>query len=313
LIQTMIDNDLLVRMKEFSVVPNSDGYTKHVNAAGNGGSIIMSETVPPKTTSHRSRSSLEKIPTVIKKKIAKDAVLAPGSPGRMTLRRKRSSCSGIAINPAYSGPSPIGRDGRPLKSCLCRCTLPDGSVHLAICSSSCTDSEDESRGSISASKKKFNVTFSHVQIREYSREVGDNPSVTCGPPLSIGWKYNKRGELDIDSYEADRACRCDPDSRECRRLTPRERERLLKEIAGETDRRILTAQVQAQMDQKQRWDTLDQIGGMKNAKTVSPRERILVMKESINDACRRKSTAKEQRLLWEKAQEASKGKPLPAP
>lgn len=58
------------------------------------------------------------------------------------------------------------------------------------------------------------------------------------------------------------------------------------------------------MDQKQRWDTLDQIGGMKNAKTVSPRERILMMKESRNDACRRKSTAKEQRLVWEKAQES---------
>ncbi len=305
----MIDSDLLVCMKDFSISTKSDGYANNENAAGNGSPIVSSETVPPKNTSHRSLRSLEKIPDVLKKKIVKDAVQAPGSPGRMTLRRKRSSCTGMVINPAYAGPPPMGPDGRPLKSCLCRCTLPDGSVHLAICSSSCTDSEEGSHGSFSSSKKKLNVTFSHVQIREYSRTVGDNPSVTCGPPLSIGWKYNKRGELDIDSYEADKACRCDPDSRECRRLTPRERERLLKEIAGETDRRILTAQIQAQMDQKQRWDTLDQIGGMKNAKTVSPRERILMMKESLNDACRRKSTAKEQRLLWEKAQESSKGKP----
>jgi hypothetical protein len=126
--------------------------------------------------------------------------------------------------------------------------------------------------------------------------------------LSIGWKYNKRGKLDIDSYEADRASILRP--REVPRVSAREKERLLKEIGGETDRSILSAQIKANSDQQQRWDTLDRLGGMKGSKTVGPRERVVVMKESLNRVCTGKSTAKEQRQLWENAQVAARLKLL---
>lgn len=35
-----------------------------------------------------------------------------------------------------------------------------------------------------------NVSFSHERVREYEVTLGDNPSVTSGAPLSLGWRYN---------------------------------------------------------------------------------------------------------------------------
>lgn len=38
-------------------------------------------------------------------------------------------------------------------------------------------------------KVPHTVAFSTIEVREYERIVGDNPSCTRGPPMSIGWAY----------------------------------------------------------------------------------------------------------------------------
>ena len=53
------------------------------------------------------------------------------------------------------------------------------------------------------------ITFSTIEIRQYERILGDNPSCSCGPPVSIGWKYNEDETvtLSVDDYEYRRPVR----------------------------------------------------------------------------------------------------------
>jgi hypothetical protein len=140
--------------------------------------------------------------------------------------------------------------------------------------------------------------------------VGDNPSVISGCPLAIGWKYNKRGKIDIDSYEADH----DKDPTPCRRLSSKEREKILSEIGGFTHGKIMRGQVQAYYNRQLRAETLDQIGGLKNCKNVGPRERLFIMRESaarkIYRAKSGVSPDQEQQKLWDDAQEAARQRSL---
>mmetsp|Transcript_1480 Transcript_1480/g.1592 ORF Transcript_1480/g.1592 Transcript_1480/m.1592 type:complete len:247 (+) Transcript_1480:124-864(+) len=51
------------------------------------------------------------------------------------------------------------------------------------------------------------VTFNTVKVREYPIILGDNPSVSEGPPLSIDWVYIDVDEFDVEEYETTRPSR----------------------------------------------------------------------------------------------------------
>lgn len=61
---------------------------------------------------------------------------------------------------------------------------------------------------LSSSDKKMqrSVSFHSVDIREYDRTIGDNPSCRSGPPLSLDWSYSKKYEQPkcLDEYEKER-------------------------------------------------------------------------------------------------------------
>lgn len=48
------------------------------------------------------------------------------------------------------------------------------------------------------------VTFSSVQIREYSRILGDHPCCPSGPPLALGWETERENSFRLEEYEQQR-------------------------------------------------------------------------------------------------------------
>lgn len=54
---------------------------------------------------------------------------------------------------------------------------------------------------------KTSVIFTEVQVRRYDIVAGDNPSVTMGPPLSIGWEFESESSFNIDEFEECRGVR----------------------------------------------------------------------------------------------------------
>jgi len=51
------------------------------------------------------------------------------------------------------------------------------------------------------------VSFSTVQIREYSLILGDHPYCSGGPPLSLGWDHSEAETVPIEVYERSRGPR----------------------------------------------------------------------------------------------------------
>lgn len=222
-----------------------------------------------------------------------------------TLLRKRSSVISSSLG-AYAGPKPVSSDGKPLKSCF-----GNRSPSIVSTASTARGSLDSQEEQHPTNARSFNyrrrVSFTSVQLRQYCRECGDNPSVTKGVPLAIGWKYNEGEVMDIDCYETEKECNGQP--KECHRLSAQEREDILIKIGGHSRNQIVTAQFEASTDQKLRYETLDKLGGYEKAKYIGPRERVLILKESaarkLDRACKGTTSSKEQRLLWEKAQQAA--------
>ena len=45
------------------------------------------------------------------------------------------------------------------------------------------------------------VKFDRVLVRSYTQTVGDNPSVSYGPPISLDWDYEEHDAVNIDEWE----------------------------------------------------------------------------------------------------------------
>jgi hypothetical protein len=76
---------------------------------------------------------------------------------------------------------------------------------ISSCESSGSFSSLKSSSSSTSSNSSGSVRFERVEIREYNIVVGDNPSCSSGPPISLGWQYDqKQQDLPLDIYEEHR-------------------------------------------------------------------------------------------------------------
>jgi hypothetical protein len=200
---------------------------------------------------------------------------------------KRVSSTNTSLDSSgssYVGPKPFGSNGKPLKSCM------------SASYSTGTGSLDESEGSVGdliLKPLKRNVSFDLVHFREYERALGDNPSVSSGPPLSIGWAHTETVALPLDDYE-----KMNPKSRTKEELVVPApiRALILREQAhvGRSHLRMAEKEVNIIKNQR-RWTSqmLHQRGLHEAFETVQRKLKRVVTG---------KSKQKEEDDLWEKAQ-----------
>lgn len=73
-------------------------------------------------------------------------------------------------------------------------------------SSTCVSTEPQTE----PQQRRATVTFDAVRIRSYEQTIGDNPSVSYGPPISLDWDYEEHDPLALDEYEEFRGVRRKP-------------------------------------------------------------------------------------------------------
>jgi hypothetical protein len=147
-------------------------------------------------------------------------------------------------------PPPLPLSQLPAKSCLSlnsNSNLKESSPsppkvatqsQLAIAASAVTVSTECPTSPLPRNKNmlKRKVSFGHIKIREHPRALGDHPSVSSGPALSLDWysedgncPYSRTKELPLDEYEKERGS---PRSRREIVVPRHERQQILLEEVG---------------------------------------------------------------------------------
>ena len=97
----------------------------------------------------------------------------------------------------------------PTLSCLSTRSLSMSSrssssrrLSLSRCNDSSANEVFSSSTSAKGTSIPRNVSFSHIQVREYEPELDCNPSVQSGVPICLGWNYNPNEKrLSLDGQE----------------------------------------------------------------------------------------------------------------
>lgn len=136
------------------------------------------------------------------------------------------------------------------------------------------------------------VKFGTVQIREYSRALGDHPSTSYGPPLTLDWDYDEAVLMNVDDYE---------DKRPPRRINKQ------MVVPGKTRESILLEQTAATKDEIKK--SVNQVRAVRNQRrlteTFMELEDYHLVFEFLARRFRRMrrgvTKEKEQEMLWKQA------------
>lgn len=58
-----------------------------------------------------------------------------------------------------------------------------------------------SRHSCEITESKRHISFHQIIVRDYDMILGDHPSCSYGPPVTLGWHYLEYEPLDVNEYE----------------------------------------------------------------------------------------------------------------
>lgn len=130
--------------------------------------------------------------------------------------------------------------------------IPYGSSHSRkMCRSELL--KDDSMTSSTRSERS--VSFHRINVREYKSIVGDNPSVTNGPPIQLGWDFKEGIELEVESYEQEKG---PPKDMLALVLPRKEREDRLMD-SGHTRKEISDAIREVKVSKNQRRTTVNNL------------------------------------------------------
>lgn len=144
---------------------------------------------------------------------------------------------------------PLLFSATPLKSCLKVKTLQESLQEEH------TTMQDIALTSSAGFNSK--IQFSTIEIRLYSRCLGDNPSVQYGPPLSIDWHCFSRRLVRVDDYEDEHPSECRTD-RDFLVVSADQREKWLQQ-AGYSTAEIWEATCLASKCRNQRLSTIKKL------------------------------------------------------
>lgn len=72
---------------------------------------------------------------------------------------------------------------------------------------SCMKQKNDTAAPDAPKTEKKSVSFDTIEVREHQVVLGDNPSVSSGPPLSIAWESHATHIVSVDDYESVRPTR----------------------------------------------------------------------------------------------------------
>ena len=93
-------------------------------------------------------------------------------------------------------------DEIPISKKACWLNLPKPDLSNIPRSASAPEARD-----VAQQRRRSSVVFDSIQVREYEQTLGDNPSVSYGPPITLDWKYEENDPMPLDDYEHYRAPR----------------------------------------------------------------------------------------------------------
>ncbi|KAL3933965.1 MAG: hypothetical protein SGBAC_010176 [Bacillariaceae sp.] len=132
------------------------------------------------------------------------------------------------------------------------------------------------------------ITFGTIGIREYARTLGDNPSCSSGPPVSISWEYKALKDTTVESFEESRPSR----RSQMEMVLPRKlRSEMLKKEWAVTQRQIAEAVRRNVKIKNQRRTTVNNLG---KASTIEVKleslsrkvKRTLLFQKSVSKQCK---------------------------
>jgi len=143
-------------------------------------------------------------------------------------------------------------------------------------------------------KDRTSVQFDKILIREYKRTIGDNPAVSCGPPLGLDWDYNPDEiEVDLEVYETYRPPRRNKDDIV---VPPQVRESILVDDWGVPFSEVRKATNETEDIKQMRIESATQTDYQQRMEEV-----METTKRRMNRVISGSSKKKEQEHLWSEA------------